>query len=131
MYEKQGVEILVCREDSCGDIVGELLRVCQFHRHIYGLHVDRETYMNVYRLYGNSPYWEYKDPAHFIGLRAGWGLIFTAYVALSIYALRKRPRKLMWGLMLFELWVVFWFCRCQHLLRYDPQFDYFTRWWMF
>jgi len=81
-------------------------------------------YINVYQISEQAPHWMFKSISSYITSNVLKVIISFAYITLSIIVLIKKPKKLINGLLIFELVIFIWILR-YYYLYYASGFDHY------
>jgi hypothetical protein len=91
---------------------------------IISLNKNTVDYINVYQISEDAPHWMFKS----VNCYVGWSLlkigIIITYMIFSILALIKKQKRLIKGLLIFELIVLIWVIRYLYLF-YASGFDHY------
>ncbi len=81
-------------------------------------------YINIYQFSENAPHWMFRSVSCYVG----WSLlkigVVIAYLIFSILALIKKQKRLIKGLLIFELIILIWVIRYLYLF-YASGFDHY------
>lgn len=91
---------------------------------IISLSKNTTDYINVYQIAEDAPHWMFRSVSCYVG----WSLlkigVVIAYLIFSILALIKKQKRLIKGLLIFELIILIWVIRYLYLF-YASGFDHY------